>query len=160
MIGMRAFRAIGAVAAVGGALLIAPPAMAAGPYGIDASITAPSGVLSYLPSSFQWAANDPFEVTFTHTTDTTTGTLHGFVQSHTNLSGAVVHETLNGKATVTLQMSNVRVDLVREGGNVNNANGPEETVVLHFRSVTYTFQPLSPTGLPAGAPVVVTYTRP
>jgi hypothetical protein len=159
MIGMRAFRAIGAVAAVGGALLIAPPAMAAGPYGIDASITAPSGALSYLPSSYQWGASDPFEVTFTHTTDSTTGTLHGLVNGHTDLSSAVVHQTLNGKATVTLQMSKVRVDVVREAGNVNNANGPEETVVMHFRSLTYTFQPLSPTGLPAGAPIVVTYTR-
>ncbi len=171
MSGMRAFRAVAAVAAVGGALLVAPGAEAAGPYVLDAHIDAPAGApgpsnpvpippggFNYSPGSFRW--NEQFEVSFTHLTDGSSAALLSLVQSRRDIPTAVVHETLNGTAVVTLAMSGVHVDVVHEEGSVNNPSGPEETVVLRFRSVTYTYQPVTATGQKNGAPVSITYTRP
>jgi hypothetical protein len=168
MSGMRAFRAVAAVAAVGGALLVAPGAEAAGPYALDAHIDAPAGPMSgpsigpggfnYTPGSFRW--NDPFEVSFTHITDSSSAALLTLAQPpRRDIPTAVVHETLNGTAVVTLAMSGVRVDVVHEEGSVNNPNGPEETVVLRFRNVTYTYQPVTATGQKNGPPVTITYSR-
>jgi hypothetical protein len=155
MNGMRVLRAVGALATVGGALLIAPGAMAAGPYALDAHVDGCPNGGNYTPTTFNWT--DPFEVTFTHTADATSVALLGFAQSHQEVGTAVVHETLNGTAVVTLQMSRVHIEVVHEEGNVNNANGPQETVVLRFRTVVYTYQPVTPTGQKAGPPVTITY---
>jgi hypothetical protein len=173
MSGMRAFRAVAVVAAVGGSLLAAPGAQAAGPYAIDAHVDAPAtppgppppttappppaGGFSYTPTSFRW--NEPFEVTFTHLTDVNSAALMGLAQGHREVPTAIIHETLGQTAVVTLAMSNVRVEVVHEEGNVNNSNGPEETVVLRFRTVVYTYQPVTPTGQKAGAPVTITYSE-
>ncbi len=166
MIGMRAFRVVAAVAAVGGAVLAAPVAEAAGPYLIDAHIDAPSpgpgpaapaGGFNYSPGSFRW--NEQFEVSFTHITDGTSAALLGLAQGHRDIPTAVVHETLSGTAVITLAMSGVHVDVVHEEGSVNNPNGPEETVVLRFKSVIYTYQPVTATGQKNGPPVSITYSR-
>jgi hypothetical protein len=117
----------------------------------------PPGGVNYSPTSFRW--NEQFEVAFTHLTDSTSAALLGLAQSHRDIGTAVVHETLNGTAVVTLAMTGVRVDVVHEEGSVNNPNGPEETVVLRFRSVTYTYQPVTATGQKNGAPVSITYSR-
>jgi hypothetical protein len=156
----RALRVLGAVTALGGAMLVAPDAGAAGPYAIDASIVSGGGgqTFQYSPSSFHW--NETFEVSFTHTTDSTSAALMALAQTpRRDLGSAIVHESLNGTAVITLAMSGVHVDFVHEDGSVNNSNGPEETVVLRFRSITYTYQPVTPTGQRAGAPVSFTYTR-
>ena len=42
---------------------------------------------------------------------------------------------------------------------MNNPNGPQETVVLQFRTVVYTYQPVTPTGQKAGPPVTITFNR-
>lgn len=157
MNGTRVARAVGALATVAGVFLVAPGAMAAGPYALDAHIDSVPNGGNYTPSSFNWT--DPFEITFTHTTDATTVALIGFAQSHQDVGTAVVHETLNGTAVVTLQMSHVQIQVVHEEGNVNNPNGPQETVVLHYRQVVYTYQPVTPTGQKAGPPVSITYSR-
>jgi hypothetical protein len=159
MSGMRAFKAVVAAAAVGGALLAAPQAQAAGPYAVDAHIDGPGAGYNYTPTSFRW--NEQFEVAFTHITDSTSVALLGLAQQpKKDIGTAVVHETLNGTAVVTLAMTGVHVDVVHEEGSVNNPNGPEETVVLRFKSVTYTYQAVTATGQRLGAPVSITYTRP
>jgi type VI protein secretion system component Hcp len=158
MIGMRAFRAAFAAAAVSGVVLAAPAAEAAGPYAIDAHIDGPGSGFNYTPGSFRW--NEQFEVSFTHLTDTTSAALLGLAKGHTDVPTAVVHETLNSTAVVTLAMTGVRVDAVHEEGSVNNPNGPEETVVLRFRSVTYTYQQVTAAGQKLGPPVTITFSRP
>ena len=80
-------------------------------------------------------------------------------QSRQVVGTATVAETLNGTATITLQMSGVHVEAVHESGDVNDPNGPVETVVLRFTQVVYTFQPITPTGQRAGPPVIVTWKR-
>jgi hypothetical protein len=148
MIGMRAFRAAFAAAAVSGVVLAAPAAEAAGPYAIDAHIDGPGSGFNYTPGSFRW--NEQFEVSFTHLTDTTSAALLGLAKGHTDVPTAVV----------TLAMTGVRVDAVHEEGSVNNPNGPEETVVLRFRSVTYTYQQVTAAGQKLGPPVTITFSRP
>jgi hypothetical protein len=170
MSGMRAFRAVAAAAAVGAAVLAAPVAEAAGPYTIDAEIyvtagppaaptyqypTIPAGTAA--PTSFRW--NEPFEVSFTHYSDASSAALMGLAQGKKDIASVVVHEALNGTAVVTLALTGVHVDVVHAEGNVNNANGPEETVVLRCRSVTYTYQPVTAAGQKNGPPVSITYTR-
>ncbi len=154
---MRALRTAAALATVGGALLVSPAAEAAGPYAIDAHVDGVAGGGNYAPSRFTWG--EPFEITFTHTTDASTAALIALAQSHAEQPTAVVHETLQGTQVVTLAMSNVRVEVVREEGNVNNPNGPEETVVLRFKHLVYTYQPVTPTGQKAGPPVTIKYDR-
>ena len=152
----RAFRAIAALATVTGAVLVAPTADAAGPYAVDAHVdNIPGG--NYTPTKFTW--NDLGEVTFTHYTDTSSVALMAAAQSHNEIGTAVVHETLQGTQVVTLQMSGVHVEAVHEEGSVNDPNGPAETVVLRFRKIVYTFQPVLPNGQKNGPPVSFTWTR-
>ncbi len=155
--GTRAFRAFAAMATVAGAVLVAPIADAAGPYALDAHVDGITGGGNYTPTKFTW--NEPFEITFTHTVDTSTVALQAAAQGHQDLGTAVVHETLQGTQVVTLQMSGVHVEGVRAEGNVNDANGPAETVVLRFRKVVYTYQPVLPNGQKNGPPVTFTWTR-
>jgi hypothetical protein len=161
MSAMRSLRGIAVPAAFCGALgsvvFAAPRAEAAGPYGVDAHIDGVPGG-TYTAAAFQFNA-DAFEVTFTHTADASSVALMGLQKSRTEVATALVHETLNGTAVVTLQMSGVRVADVHEGGSVNNANGPEETVTLHVKQVIYTYQAVTPTGQRLGAPVTITYQR-
>ena len=58
-----------------GAACGARGAMAAGPYAIDAHVDGVPNGGNYSPASFNWT--DPFEVTFTHTTDATSVALLG-----------------------------------------------------------------------------------
>jgi type VI protein secretion system component Hcp len=155
--GTRTLRAIAAVATVAGAMAVAPVADAAGPYAIDAHVDGIAGGGNYSPSRFSWT--DPFEVTFTHTTDSSSVALLTAAQSHQDVGTAVVHETLMGTQVVTLALSGVHVEAVHEDGNVNDANGPSETVVLRFRKVTYTYQPVQPNGQKNGPPVTFTWQR-
>lgn len=157
MSGMRALRAGVALATVGAALLSAPGALASGPYAIDAHVDGVAGGGNYAPSSYHW--NEPFEITFTHTTDASSVALMALAQGHQDVGSAVVRQTLQGTAVVTLQMSGVRIEVVREDGNVNSPSGPEETVVLRFRKVVYTYQPVTPTGQKNGPPVTFAFNR-
>ncbi len=155
--GTRALRALAAAATVAGAVLVAPVADAAGPYAIDVHVDGIAGGGNYTPTRFNW--NEPFEVTFTHTADASSVALLAAAQSHQDVGTAVLHETLQGTQVVTLQMSGVRVETVREGGDVNDANGPSETVELRFRKIVFTFQPVLPNGQKNGPPVSITWTR-
>ena len=157
MSGTRTLRAIAAAATVTGALLVAPVADAAGPYAIDAHVDGIAGGGNYTPARFSW--NEPFEITFTHTTDASSVALLAAAQSHQDIGTAVLHETLQGTQVVTLQMSGVHIETVREEGNVNDPNGPAETVELRFRKIVFTFQPVLPNGQKNGPPVSITWTR-
>ena len=75
-------------------------------------------------------------------------------ESHAVVGTALLHQTLQGTATITLALSGVFVDAVHEDGD---SDGPSETVVLKFTEITYTFQPLLPNGLKNGPSV--TFTR-
>jgi type VI protein secretion system component Hcp len=153
MSGTRGVRAVVALATVAGAVLVAPRANA-GSYGLDAHIDGCPNGGNYTPTSFHWI--DMGEVQFTHTTDNSTAALMHLADSHQEVGNAVLHQTLNGTATITLAMSGVHIEAVREEGG---SNGPEETIVLRFRQVTYTFQPLLPNGLKNGPPVTFTWGR-
>jgi type VI protein secretion system component Hcp len=155
--GTRALRVFAAASTVAGAVLVAPAADAAGPYAIDAHVDGIAGGGNYTPTRFSW--NEPFEITFTHTTDSSSVALLAAAQSHQDVGTAELHETLQGTQVVTLQMSGVRVETVREEGNVNDANGPSETVELRFRKIVFTFQPVLPNGQKNGPPVTITWTR-
>jgi len=154
---LRALKAIATLLTIVAALIVAPVAHAAGPYQLDAHVDGVASGGDYIPSLFRWA--DTFEVTFTHTPDSSTVDLMTLAQSHQVVGTATVHETLQGTATITLQMSGVHVEAVRESGDVNDPNGPEETVVLRFTEVTYTFQPILPNGQRNGPPVTFTWKR-
>lgn len=148
---MRGLRAFAALATIAGGLFVALPAHA-GSYGVDVHIDGIAGGGNYYPTDFHWT--DPFEVTFNHTTDASTGPLMQAAMDHHELGNAVLHQTLLGTATITLNMSGVHVEAVHEeGGN----GGPVETVVLRFRKVTYTFQALLPNGQKSGPPVTVNW---
>lgn len=147
----RVVRTVAALATVAGAMAVAPEANA-GSYALDVHIDGCPNGGNYGPTGFHWT--DPFEVTFTHTTDNTTAALMGFARDHRELGNAVLHQTLNGTATITLAMGGVHIQDVHEEGG---SNGPEETVVLRFRQVTYTFQALLPNGQKAGPPVSFTW---
>lgn len=150
---MRGPRGLAALATVAGALLVAPVANA-GAYAEDVHIDGIQGGGNYYPTYFHW--DEPFAVSFSHAPDPSTGALMQAAMGHREVGNAVLHQTLLGNAAITLQMSGVTVDAVKEeGGN----NGPEETVVLRFRQVTYTFQALLPNGQKSGAPVTVTWRR-
>lgn len=157
MRGMRTLRFVAALATVGGAMLAAPEAGAAGPYAIDAHVDGVAAGGNYTPSAFRWS--DTFELSFTHTTDASTVALMNLQQNRVEIPTATVHQTLNGTAVITLAMSGVRVESVREDGNVNTASGPDETVVLRFKKVVYTYQAVTPTGQKLGAPVTLTFQR-
>jgi type VI protein secretion system component Hcp len=134
--------------------MLVSPSAHAGSYGLDVHVDGIAGGGNYYPTTFHWM--DPFEVTFNHTTDASTGPLMQAAMDHKELGNAVLHQTLLGSATITLAMSGVHVEAVHEeGGN----NGPEETVVLRFRQVTYTFQALLPNGQKSGPPVTITWKR-
>jgi hypothetical protein len=153
MSGTRGLRAVLALATVAGAVLVAPRA-SAGNFGLDVHLDGIAGGGNYTASSFDWA--EPFVVQFNHTTDTSTAALMTAAQDHRELGNAVLHQTLSGTATITLAMSGVHVEGVKEkGGN----DGPVEVVELRFRQVVYTFQPLLPNGQKAGPPVTFTWTR-
>src|SRR5450631_177321 len=106
--GTRALRAFAAAATVAGAVLVAPVADAAGPYAIDSHVDGIAGGGNYTPTSFRWS--EPFEITFTHTTDASSVALLTAAQSHQDVGTAVIHETLQGTQVVTLQMSGVHVE--------------------------------------------------
>jgi len=148
----RGVRAVLAMATVAGAVLVAPRANA-GSYVLDAHIDGCPNGGNYTPTSFHW---DKGEVSFTHTTDNSTAGLMALAQDHRELGNAVLHQTLSGTATITLAMSGVHIEGVHEEGG---SNGPEETIVLQFRQVTYTFQPLLPNGQKNGPPVSYTWKR-
>ena len=152
-----ALRAFAAVATVAGAVLVAPVADAAGPYALDAHVDGIAGGGNYTPIRFNW--NEPGEITFTHYTDSSSVALLTAAQSRQDVGTAVIHETLQGTQVVTLQLSGVHVEAVHEEGNVNDPNGPAETVVLRFRKLTFTFQPVLPNGQKAGPPVTYTWQR-
>jgi type VI protein secretion system component Hcp len=153
MSGTRGLRAVLALGTVAGAMLVAPGA-SAGSYSLDVHVDGCPNGGNYTPTYFHWT--DLGEVTFTHSTDNTTATLSTFSVDHRELGNAVLHQTLNGTATITLAMSGVHIEAVHEEGG---GNGPEETVVLRFRQVTYTFQPLLPNGQKNGPPVTFTWRR-
>jgi hypothetical protein len=150
---MRGLKGVAALASVVGALLVAPVADA-GTYAIDVHIDGIAGGGNYYPTYFHWT--DPFQVTFNHTTDPSTGPLMQAAQDHHDLGNAVLHQTLSGTATITLAMTGVHIDGVHEEGGTN---GPEETVALGFKQVTYTFQALLPNGQKSGPPVTITWKR-
>ena len=153
MSGTRGLRAVVGLATVAGAVLVAPVA-SAGSYALDVHIDGCPNGGNYQPTSFHWT--ELGEVSFTHTTDNSTAALFSFAQDHRELGNAVLHQTLQGTATITLAMSGVHIETVHEEGG---SNGPEETVELRFRQVTYTFQPLLPNGQKAGPPVSFTWKR-
>jgi len=155
--GTGALRGVAAAAMFVGAALVAPVADAAGPYAIDAHVDGIAGGGNYTPTRFNWT--DPGEITFTHTTDSSTLALLTAAQSKQDVGNAVVHETLQGTQVITLQMFGVHVEAVHEEGNVNDPSGPSETVVLRFRRLTYTFQPVLPNGQKAGPPVTYNWSR-
>jgi hypothetical protein len=157
MSGMRALRAAAALATVGGTLLVAPTAEA-GTYALSAHVDGVAGGGNYTPTSFHWS--DEREITFSHITDASSVTLLGLAQSHQDVGNAIIQESMQvgttTTAVVTLQMYGVHIEAVREDGNANNPNGPEETVVLRFHKLVYTYQPVNPTnGKPAGAAVTI-----
>jgi type VI protein secretion system component Hcp len=153
MSGTRGVRAVVALATVAGAVLVAPRANA-GSFVLDAHIDGCPNGGNFTPSSFHWI--DMGEVQFTHVTDNSTAVLMHLADSHQEVGNAVLHQTLNGTATITLTMGGVHIEAVHEEGG---SNGPEETIVLRFRQVTYTFQPLLPNGLKNGPPVTFTWQR-
>lgn len=153
MSGTRGLRAVVALATVAGAVLMAPAA-SAGNYALDVHIDGCPNGGNYTPTSFHWG--EMGSVSFTHATDNTTAALFGFAQDHREVGNAVLHQTLMGTAAITLTMSGVHIESVHEEGG---SNGPEETVELRFRQVTYTFQPLQPNGQKAGPPVTFTWKR-
>jgi hypothetical protein len=142
-----------ALATVAGAVLVAPGA-SAGSFALDVHMDGIAGGGNYTPSSFDWT--EPFVVQFSHTTDTSTAALMAAAQDHRDLGNAVLHQTLLGTAAITLAMSGVHVEGVKEKGS---SDGPVEVVELRFRSVVYTFQPLLPNGQKAGPPVTFTWNR-
>ena len=154
---LGALKAIATLMTLVAALFVAPLAHATGPYQIDAHVDGVASGGDYSPSLFHWA--DPFEMTFTHSPDSSTVELMQLAQSHQVVGTATVHETLQGTATITLQMSGVHVEAVRESGDVNDPTGPEETVVLRFTQMTYTFQPILPNGQRSGPSVTFTWKR-
>jgi type VI protein secretion system component Hcp len=154
MSGTRALRAILAVATVAGAVLVAPLADA-GSYLFDAHIDGCPNGGNFTPTSFHW--NDMGEVSFTHVTDNGSAALLSLAQDKRDIGNAVLHQTIQGTAQVTLVMNGVHIEAVREEGG---GNGPEETIVLRFRQLTYTFQPLLPgTGTKNGPAVTFTWKR-
>ena len=127
-------------------------------YAIDVHVDGvTSGGGNYTPTSFKW--NGAFEASFAHLTDTSTGELMQLAQSNQNVGTAILHETLQGTPTITLAMTDVRVAAVREDGDSSDPNGPSETVVLHFKTITYTFQSVLPNGQKNGPPVVLTLSK-
>jgi hypothetical protein len=156
MNGMRVMRGIVGAAVVAGALVAAPRAAVAGGYGLDVHVDGVAGGGNYSPGGYHWG-DDPFTLAFTHATDSSTAALQGLAQGHREVGTALLHVTIQGTATVTLQMSGVNVDSVKEEGDPNN--GPLETVTLKFRKIVYTFQPLLPNGQKNGPAVTFTWQR-
>lgn len=151
---VRAWRAVAAVGAMAAGLLFSPVADAA-TYGIDVHVDGVAGGGNYVPKSFAWS--EPFLVSFTHPTDASSATLLALAHEHRELGNAVLHATTAGTAVVTLQMQGVRVEAVKESDNAAAPDStPEETVVLRFRRVTYTFQPVNAFGQKSGPPVSFT----
>jgi type VI protein secretion system component Hcp len=150
----RGLRAVVAMATVAGAVLVAPRADA-GSYLFDAHIDGCPNGGNFTPTSFHW--NDMGEVSFTHVTDNGSATLLSLAQDRRDLGSAVLHQTIQGTAQITLVMEKVHVEAVREEGG---SNGPEETIVLRFNKLTYTFQPLLPnSGTKNGPAVTYVWTR-
>jgi type VI protein secretion system component Hcp len=134
---------------------MAPPAEAA-QYAIDVHVDGVTGGGNYAPKSFSWG--EPFEVTFTHPTDSSSVALMALAKDHREVGNAVLHATTSGVAVITLQMSGVHVETVREADSATAPDStPEETVVLRFRKVTYTFQPVNVVGQKNGPPVSFTW---
>jgi type VI protein secretion system component Hcp len=183
MSGMRAFRSVGAAAVIGGVLLVAPGAEAAntgGPYTITATfagVPTPPGaptvvppsaqkwppVTTYTATSFHWidaGAHEPmFTASFTHATDPSSVTLFALAanrQKCTVIPTVTITEVGSGGTgnTVTLTMTNVVLEVREEG----NGNGPEETVVLRFQGITYSYQS-SPAGQGAGPAYTTSFSR-
>jgi type VI protein secretion system component Hcp len=151
----RVLRAAAALATLAGAVLLAPPAEAA-QFAIDVHVDGVAGGGNYAPKSFAWG--EPFEVTFTHPTDASSVALMGLAREKRDIGNAVLHTTTSGVAVITLQMSGVHVESVREGDSSSAPDStPEETVVLRFRRVTYTFQPVNAVGQRNGPPVSFTW---
>jgi hypothetical protein len=156
MSGMRGLKAIAGAVTLAGALFAAPHTAMAGAYGLDVHVDGVTGGGNYSPGGYHWG-DDPFVLAFTHTTDASTAALQALAQGKQEVGTALLHVTLQGTATVTLQMSGVRVESVKEDGDPNN--GPLETVTLRFRKVVYTFQPMLPNGQKNGPPVTFTWNR-
>lgn len=148
------FKALATLLMVAVALVVAPPTARAGSYATTIHIDTVAGGGNYLPLTFHWGG--PFELHFTHTTDVSTADLMQLAQSHQNVGTATLELALLGTATITLAMSDVRIAAVQEDGG---SDGPVETVVLSFRSVTYTFQPLLANGQKAGPPVTIVWQK-
>jgi type VI protein secretion system component Hcp len=154
MSGTRGMRVVVAMATVAGAVLVAP-LVDAGSYLFDAHIDGCPNGGNFTPTSFHW--NDFGEVSFTHVTDNGSAALLGLAQTKRDLGNAVLHQTIQGTAQVTLVMNNVHIESVHEEGG---SNGPEETIVLRFNQLTYTFQPLLPnSGTKNGPAVTFTWKR-
>jgi type VI protein secretion system component Hcp len=163
---LRAFAGLVAIAA---ALLVALPAQAQSPYNmtlnIDGLANGNSGNYTNLVSYAWGPDNSPIsrgvapELTFIVPADTSSVTLIEAAASGHVFPTAELQHLLNGTATVDILMTNVRVSSVRVAGDQfpsptdSYVIGPVQIVTLRFTDVTYTFQPVTPTGQKAGPPV-------
>jgi type VI protein secretion system component Hcp len=140
------------------ALAVSSATARAGLYVLDIHIDGTPDGGDYTPSFFRWS--EPFELSFQHSTDNTTANLMALAQTRTHVTSATLHQTFpfpaSGTATITLAMTDVVIKAVHEEGG---SDGPLETVVLDFKSVTYTFQPLLPNGQKNGPPLSFTWSR-
>jgi hypothetical protein len=147
--------------------LAASPAEAQSPYNITAQVAGQT----YTPVSYAWgAAGSPMaqgvsrELTLTIPADTTSVTLMEAAKSKQTFASAEVKTELNGTAVVDVLMTNVRIELVGISNDTYTNLGlvepgtPLQVVTLHFNSVDYTFQPVTPTGQKAGPPVTFSVT--
>ncbi len=91
--------------------------------------------------------------------DSTTVQLMHAAANHRTAATADLTVVLQGTVTVSYHMVDVQFESVQHSGQVLSPNPPvaSESVILGFKKLVYTFQPVSPTGQPAGPPVTFTW---
>ena len=169
-------RALAGILVLTAALLLALPAQAQSPYtmtiNIDGLANGNSGnytnLLTYAwgPSSTAPFTGVASELTFTLPADATSVTLMQAAAANDLFPTAELQHQFQGTATVTILMSNVHIESVALAGDLLPSpytlldGSPALVVTLRFTGVTYTFQPLTPTGQKAGPPVTYSSTFP